>query len=213
MEAQCKKLGVILYRLEAVTKKEAEQVGKLDLRSANNLKFNHKSSHLDLDSWGSVGAFLSHRKAWQLILDNKWEKAWVLEDDCILTRIEDVKVDNEHPFVWLGLRGSPKTYTVSGYPYKVLNYDRECYGAHGYCLHSSLIPQLLNSTTLSLAADYFINEFLFFKGIRVGLTDIAYTNEFLSFSDIDHTPIGKPKSRLWIWIGLVLIITIAYLLK
>jgi hypothetical protein len=195
MEKQCKKFGIIPHRLAAINKTNLELT--IDLRTLNNLKLGEKSSSIDIDSLGAIACFQSHREAWKLILKHNWDYAWILEDDAILRRSENIVVNQDTPFVWLGLRGSPKYFTMEGYPYRILNYDRECFGSHAYCIHASLIPELLeNSQTQTFSSDYFLNEYLFFKGIRVGLTDLAYTNEFLSFSDIEHVNIGKPKSRL-----------------
>lgn len=203
MEAQCKKLGVTPHRLSAITKIQVSQ--NLDLRSKNNLKLGFKSSSLDIDSLGQLACFHSHREAWKQILERNLEKAWILEDDAILRRVEDIEVNEDFPMVWLGLRGTPQTYRVWNYPYSVLNYDRECFGGHAYCLHKSIIPHLLHETeTISLSVDYFLNEFFFSLGIRVGVTDLAYTNEFLSFSDVEHVPIGKPKSS-WKYISILLV--------
>jgi len=211
MEAQCKKFGVVAQRISAITKDQATY-STIDLRTANNFTLKQKTSHLDLDSWGNAACFQSHRAAWNLILEKRWEKAWILEDDAIIKRIEDIEVSTDTPFVWLGLRGVPKMFSIPEYPYKVLNYDRECFGAHGYCLHATLAPILLdNSTTLSFSPDYFLNEFLFFKGIRAGVVDLAYTNEFLSFSDIEHTPIGKSSSYFSLSAFLILMLFVLYL--
>ena len=202
METQCKALGIVPIRVSAVNKEQAKQA-TIDMRSKNNLSFGHKTSSLDIDSWGAVACFQSHRKVWQLILEEKWEKAWVLEDDAVLRRYENTEVSPEFPFVWLGLRGEPKSYPTFDYPYKVLNYDRQSFGSHAYCVHASILPALLEES-ISMSVDYFLNEFFYAKSMRVGLTDVAYTNEFLSFSDIDHIPIGKPKR--WTWIALLLLL-------
>jgi hypothetical protein len=208
MQDQCKRLGIVPHRISATTKEQASKLD-IDMRSQNNLSLGQKSSVLDIDSLGAIACFQSHRQAWKYILDQNWEKAWILEDDAILRVSQDVQVDAEYPFVWLGQRGKPASYRVSNYPYPVLNFDRESYGSHGYCIHSSILPSLLEaSIQINLTVDYFLNEFLYFHRIRVGLLDIAYTNEFLSFSDIDHIPIGKPQAnwhRITIIVLLVLI--------
>ena len=207
MESRCKSLHINPLRLSA-TNKEQARIADIDMRSKNNLSLGHKSSSLDIDSWGAVACFQSHRRAWELVIKNKWEKAWILEDDAKLTRFEDTFVSEEYPFVWLGLRGNPKTYPTFDYPYKVLNYDRQCFGSHAYCVHASVLPELLEeSRSISMSVDYFLNEFFFSKSIRIGVTDIAYTNEFLSFSDIDHIPIGKPKKWNWVlFLGLAMLV-------
>ena len=203
MESQCKKLGLFPHRLSAITKDQVKEK-RLDLRSKNNIELGFKTSSLDIDSWGQVACFSSHREAWKLILQYNWEKAWILEDDALLRRAEDILVSKDNPMVWLGLRGNPQSYRTFDYPYSVLKYDRECFGSHAYCVHKSILPQLLQeSELLTLSVDFFLNEFFLAREIRVGLTDLAYTNEFLSFSDVEHSPIGKPKSK-WIFFACIL---------
>ena len=212
MEAQCKKLGIFPQRISAVTKDTATLA--LDLRSRNNLSLGQKSSALDIDSLGAVACFQSHREAWKFILSQKWEQAWILEDDAIIRQARDIYVDEENPMVWLGQRGQPKSYSISAYPYPVLKYDRESYGSHGYCIHASILPELLENTAeINLAVDSFLNEFFYFRGTRVGILDIAYTNEFLSFSDIHHMPIGKPKLRRWLSVVIIILVLVCVMVQ
>jgi hypothetical protein len=155
---------------------------------------------MDIDGWGAIGCFQSHVKAWQSILEKKLENAWILEDDAILTKVQNIYVSPEEPLVWLGLKGTVKTKPREiGREYPELEYDRTQSGSHAYCIHSSLIPLLLKHAEepLGLSVDFFMNEVCLLNKIYVGYYPLTTINEFLSFSDIDHFTLVKDKSSFW----------------
>ena len=209
MEAQLKKFNIKnAIRIPAINSKSAQVWAELsgfhkvlDVRTQNNLSTKTKTSDMDIDGWGAVGCFQSHVKAWQSILERKLEKAWILEDDAIITSVQSIDVSSQAPMVWLGLKGTIKTKPSTGRtePFPELEYDRTQFGAHAYCIHSSLIPILLKHSeeTLGLSVDFFINEVCLLNKIYVGYYPLTTINEFLSFSDIDHYKIVKDKSSLW----------------
>jgi GR25 family glycosyltransferase involved in LPS biosynthesis len=175
----------------------------LDVRTRNNLNTKSKTSHMDIDGWGAAGCFLSHVKAWKSILERKLEKAWVLEDDANITSVQSINVSSQTPFVWLGLKGNIKTKPQEygrKEPFLELDYDRTQFGAHAYCIHSSLLPIFLHHAerSISLSVDFFINETCLLNKIYIGYYPLTTTNEFLSFSDIDHfTLVTDKSSSFW----------------
>lgn len=185
MEEQLRKYDMKWARIKAVDKEEARQKNlNLDIKSRNNLKSRSKTSHLDVDGWGSIGCSLSHFKCWEFILQQGWDSCWILEDDAIILKKEDVIVSEKRPFVWLGLRGEFKL--SPSYPYSLLDYDRIPFGAHSYCVHKSILPLLINQFDVNIQVDYFMNEVLSFYEIPTGFLALCTTNEEHSFSDIDH---------------------------
>jgi GR25 family glycosyltransferase involved in LPS biosynthesis len=206
METQLQKFSVTTaIRIPAINSESARVWAELsgihkvlDIRTQNNLSTKTKTSDMDIDGWGAIGCFQSHVKAWQSVLEKKLEKAWILEDDAILTNVQNIHVSPDEPLVWLGLKGTVKTIN-KGRKYPELEYDRTQSGAHAYCIHSSLIPLLLKHAEepLSLCVDFFMNEVCFLHKVYVGYYPLTKINEFLSFSDIDHFTLVKDKSTFW----------------
>jgi len=208
METQLQKFSVTtVIRIPAINSESARIWAELsglhkvlDIRTLNNLSTRTKTSDMDIDGWGAIGCFQSHVKSWQSILEKKLENAWILEDDAILTKVQNIHVSPEEPLVWLGLKGTVKTKPREiGRQYPELEYDRTQSGAHAYCIHSSLIPLLLKHAEepLSLCVDFFMNEVCLLNKIYVGYYPLTTINEFLSFSDIDHFTLVKDKSSFW----------------
>jgi GR25 family glycosyltransferase involved in LPS biosynthesis len=220
MESQFSKFKINANRIPAINAESARLWAEikgpdaLDLRTANNLSTLAKTSHMDIDGWGAVGCFQSHISAWKKILEMGLEKAWILEDDAIIKKTESISVSSSAPLVWLGLRGTVNTKPIAAhlktaaYPYPELDYDRTQYGAHAYCIHSSLLPLLLSHAEkpLGVSVDFFINEVCLAHKIYVGYHDLCKTNEFLSYSDIDHFPLITNKRRGYLWKGAIAVL-------
>lgn len=198
MEQQFLNWGLHAHRIEAVNKLQAKEMGQIDIRSLNNIFFNTKTSNFDLDSWAAVACFESHKKAWKYCLEQGWDSCWILEDDAIIKSVLNVEVSSVLPLVWLGLRGKVET-RISNCAYPLLKYNRKCFGAHAYCIHASLLQELIWASSppyhLSLSVDFFINEYCLQLEKNVGVLNLCTTREFLSFSDIEHTPILGESSK------------------
>jgi GR25 family glycosyltransferase involved in LPS biosynthesis len=225
MESQFLKFKLNANRIPAINAESARLWAELkgsealDLRTINNLSTRAKTSHMDLDGWGAVGCFKSHVKAWKKILELGLEKAWILEDDAIIKHTESIKVSSSAPLVWLGLRGTVNTkpkgahLNTADYPFPELDYDRTQYGAHAYCIHSSLLPLLLSHAEkpLGVSVDFFINEVCLTHKIYVGYHDLCSTNEFLSYSDIDHFPLISNKRQSYLRTGAIAVLIVVIL--
>lgn len=213
MEEQLKLHDLSWTRIKAVDKDEArKQLLHLDVRSKNNLKSRSKTSHLDIDGWGAVGCSLSHLTCWKYILEQGWESCWILEDDAIILKKEDVQVSENRPFVWLGLRGEFKL--SPSYPYSLLDYDRIPFGAHSYCVHKSVLPLLISNFELSIQVDYLINEILSYHEVPTGYLALCTTNEEHSYSDITHfairnTSITGAQNMFFLLLAAIIIVFVA----
>ena len=208
------------HRISAVTKRNVQDAQnryppplQIDARIRTNLRLNSKTSSFDLDGWGAVACFESHRKAWSYCLEQGWNSCWIFEDDALILKVEEIQVTPELPLVWLGLRGNVQRQSEPGSPYPLLRYNRQCFGAHAYCIHASLLQTLLWNTQvpMSLSVDYFILEYCFAYSIRAGIVDFCSTQEFLSFSDIEHFPLQQDTTKrnfflLGLSLGLILML-------
>ncbi|WP_416306871.1 glycosyltransferase family 25 protein [Neptunicella sp. SCSIO 80796] len=76
-----KKIGIQFERIEAVNGHTFVESGPLP---HYNVKLNHDTYHKNLNN-GEIGCYLSHRKAWQKIVDEQLSFAVILEDDFSLT--------------------------------------------------------------------------------------------------------------------------------
>jgi hypothetical protein len=207
--------SLVGHRISAVDKEMAKKSSHLlDLRSLNNLKSRSKTSHLDIDGWGAVGCSQSHLKSWKFILEQGWDSCWILEDDAIILRVEQVSVTEHKPFVFLGLRGNIQT--SFGNPYPLLNYDRTQFGAHAYCVHKSILPLLIEHYNLFLSIDFYINELLSYYEVPVGYLPLCETNEDNSKSDVDHYAIKNTSingsQSLFFYVIIILVLVLAILM-
>jgi GR25 family glycosyltransferase involved in LPS biosynthesis len=222
IERQFHRHKLSAHRISAVTKYHVQHALnrpdplQIDARIRTNLLMNSKTSSFDLDGWGAVACFESHRKAWTYCLEQGWDSCWIFEDDALIHKVEEIQVTADLPLVWLGLRGNVQRQVEPGLPYPLLKYTRQCFGAHAYCIHASLLQTLLWNTLvpMSLSVDYFILEYCFAHSIRAGIVDFCSTQEFLSFSDIEHFPLQQNTTkRNFFLLGLLIGLTLSLLMQ
>jgi len=89
MQNQFKELGLNAIRVEAIDGKE------LDKSYISNIisKLKLKNEHYTLPKPAEIGVYLSHKKIWEMVSNQKEEYALILEDDALIDKklIKDLK--------------------------------------------------------------------------------------------------------------------------
>jgi hypothetical protein len=96
---------------------------RISLRTKRNIKDNTRREHVDLDSAGGVGCYLSHTTIWKKFLERSEPYAMILEDDISLDpgftakfqrAMKDTTLLPDEPDVWFFMPPSEWYYDYKG---------------------------------------------------------------------------------------------------
>lgn len=149
-----------------------------------------KTLKFSLDSSGAVGCAMSHRAAWQRVVDSGLEGAVVLEDDASLVVSHDQlramlqQISGE--FTWLQVfKGNPTRL-----PGWVLTQDSSKNGSHAYYISASAARKMLQQDIFDLSPDYLLQAC--FQNAPVLP---CFKQRFTWTTDIAHPP-GEDDTRI-----------------
>lgn len=205
-----KTLPLNLQRFEAIDGRRVD-LSRLEMSIATraNLANKTKHSHLEIESVGSLGAYLSHFEVWKLIASG--QASVVLEDDVILrpdyaSRLKEAQ-ESGYDIVMLGIQHGPnrglstiKPWTRGG---GLVN------GAFAYYLTPAGAQVLIkNAFPISLSVDHYIYGQCGLNDVPVGYTHAVTHNSFTRHT-IFHAPLVNSQHSLVLKLCLLALILFA----
>lgn len=187
-----KRLPIKMERFEAIDGKRVDlSVVELGMATRANLMNKNKHSHLDIDSVGALGAYLSHFEVWKKIADT--QASVVLEDDVILhadyaTRLKQAQASN-YDIVMLGIQHGPNRAFSSIKPWtrggNLVN------GVFAYYLTPQGARTLIkNAFPVSLSVDHYVYGQCGLNNVPIGYVNAVSHNSFTRHT-IFHAPLKR----------------------
>ena len=156
-----------------------------------------------MDSVGAIGCFLSHQLAWRQVL-KEGKGCIILEDDAQIAEIasrenfvQATKGFSQHNFLWLQYFKGKKHSVVPGWMY---TRDPSMNGSHAYYLSPRGAKTLLETSSLDLAVDYFL------QATFPHAACISVFKQSKSKSDIEH-----PGESHFLFVGMCIFVVLVFL--